>query len=252
MVQFLQWFARLFPQSSSAGVVPTSEKPERSTTPGATSTDLSSKPLDPVPSSAAVNRERFFSVVRDEVFGGRLNQDRVDNLNALLDTWERLYSNADVHWIANSMAQIHHETGGRMTPVRETFAETDRQAMDRLERAWRDGKLPWVRKPYWHDGWFGRGHIQLTHLPNYRKMAERTGYPLVDRPSLMLDPKVSAEVAIIGMVEGSFTGKKLSDYLFPNALDAPPAHNPRRIVNGRDGTDAKVAELHRKFLKALI
>jgi putative chitinase len=231
--------------------VSTSEKPEKLITNGVTSTAPSSTPLDPVPSSAVVKHEGFFSVVRDEVFGGRLDQDQVDNLNVLLDTWKRLYPDADVHWIANSLAQIHHETGGRMTPVRETFADTDRQAMGRLARAWRDGRLPWVRKPYWNDGWFGRGHIQLTHLPNYRKMAERTGHPLVDRPSLMLDPKVSAEVAIIGMVEGSFTGKSLSDYLFPNALDAPPAHNPRRIINGRDGTDARVAELHRKFLKAL-
>jgi len=252
MIQFLQWFARHFPQSSSATPASTSARPEGSTILGATSTATSSKPLDPVPSTAAVNRERFFSVVRDEVFGGRLNQDQVDNLNILLDIWKRLYQNADVHWIANSMAQIHHETGGRMTPVRETFAETDRQAIDRLERAWRDGKLPWVRTPYWRDGAFGRGDIQLTHWPNYRKMAERTGYDLVGNPSLMLDPKVSKEVAVIGMVEGLFTGKRLSDYLFPNALDAPPAHNPRRIINGRDGTDAKVAELHRKFLKALV
>jgi hypothetical protein len=83
-------------------------------------------------------------------------------------------------------------------------------------------------------------------------MAERTGHPLVDRPSLMLVPAVSAEVAIIGMVEGSFTGKKLADYRFPEALDAKPEQNPRRIINGPDGTDSKVASLHRKFLRALV
>jgi lysozyme len=58
MIQFLQWFARHFPQSSSVTPVSTSARPERSTTPGATSTAPSSKPLDPVPSSSAVNRER--------------------------------------------------------------------------------------------------------------------------------------------------------------------------------------------------
>jgi len=232
--------------------VPTTGGQGLSTIPGATSTAPSSNPPAPAASSNAVDRERFFSVVREEVFGGRLNQDQVDNLNVLLDTWEDFLPNADLHWIANSMAQIHHETGGRMTPVRETFAETDRQAMDRLERAWRSNKIPWVRKPYWNDGWFGRGHIQLTHRSNYVKMGQRTGHPLVDRPSLMLVPAVSAEVAIIGMVEGSFTGKKLSDYRFPEALDAKPEENPRRIINGPDGTDAKVAELHRKFLRALV
>jgi hypothetical protein len=56
---------------------------------------------------------------------------------------------------------------------------------------------------------------------------------------------------VIGMAEGSFTGKKLADYRFPDALDAPPASNPRRIINGADGTDAKVAALHRKYYHAL-
>jgi putative chitinase len=251
MINLLRWFARFFPQTSSAEVARTSVGLERSTTSGANSIGKSSNPPILARSSNAVKREVFFSVVRMEVFGGRLNQDRVDNLNVILDTWERLYPDADVHWIANSLAQIHHETGGKMTPIRETFADSDRQAMDRLERAWRLERLPWVRKPYWQDGWFGRGHIQLTHLPNYVKMEKRTGHPLVDRPSLLLVPSVSAEVAIIGMVEGLFTGKKLSDYSFPDDLDAPLERNPRRIINGPDGTDSKVAALHKRFLKAL-
>ena len=48
-----------------------------------------------------------------------------------------------------------------------------------------------------------------------------------------------------------FTGKKLSDYSFPAALDNVPAGNPRRIVNGKDGTDAKIAKNHRAFASAL-
>jgi putative chitinase len=134
--------------------------------------------------------------------------------------------------------------------VREKFAENDKQAKERLERAWSRG-IRGVRTPYWRDGWFGRGHIQLTHRKNYEKMAERTGQPLLENPSLMLDPKISAEVAVIGMVEGLFTGKKLPDFRFPEALELPPALNPRRIINGPDGTDAKVADYHRKYYNAL-
>jgi putative chitinase len=252
MIQFLQWFARHFPQSSSATPASTFARPEGSTTPGATSTEKSSSLLNPVPSSNVVNREAFFSVVRDGLFNGSLSQAQVNNLNILLDTWGNFLPNANPHWIANSMAQIYHETGGRMVPVRETFAESDEQAIARLDRAFIQGQLPWVRTAYWRSGWFGRGDIQLTHRPNYVKMGKRTGYDLVGNPSLMLDPKISKEVAVIGMVEGLFTGKSLSDYIFPDALDAPPAHNPRRIINGPDGTDAKVAALHRKFLKALV
>jgi putative chitinase len=248
MIELFQKFLELFQRLYSAAPALISVKPETSPTSGALSTEPSFSPANLAPSSNVVNREAFFTQVRSTVFHNRMSQDQVDNLNILLDTWEALLPNADPRWIANSMAQNYQETGGRMAPVRETFAESDRQAMDRLERAWRAGKLPWVRKPYWNDGWFGRGDIQLSHLPNYAKMEKRTGHPLVARPSLMLDPKISKEVMVIGMVEGLFTGRRLADY-FNDTTDDPP--NARRIVNGPDGTDAKVAALHRKFLKAL-
>ena len=54
------------------------------------------------------------------------------------------------------------------------------------------------------------------------------------------------------MSKGKFTGRKLSDYDFPADLDAPPAHNPRRIVNGKDGSDAEVARYHRQFYEAIM
>jgi len=121
-----------------------------------------------------------------------------------------------------------------MVPVRETFASSDAQAISRLDKAWAQGKLPWVKTPYWRSGWFGRGHIQLTHESNYRKFG-------ITNPNDALKMDVSARVAVEGMRDGKFTGKKLSDYQFPEALSAPPSQNPRRIVNGQDGTDAKVA-----------
>jgi hypothetical protein len=48
-----------------------------------------------------------------------------------------------------------------------------------------------------------------------------------------------------------FTGRMMSDYSFPAALDAPPDRNPRRIVNGKDGSDKEVAGYHRQFAAAL-
>lgn len=195
-----------------------------------------------------MNRELFFNEIRRTIFGGKLNQPQVTNIEVILDTWRRLLPGADPRWIANSLAQIHHETGGRMTPVRETFADSDEVAKARLERAWKQGRLPWGSTPYWREGWFGRGHIQLTHRRNYLRMGDRIGVDLVASPELMLDSNVSAEVAVIGMVEGLFTGHKLADY-FSETTDDPP--NARRIINGQDGTDARVSNLHRLFLTAL-
>jgi putative chitinase len=195
-----------------------------------------------------MNRETFFARVRVRPFGGSLTQAQVDGLNVLLDTWREMYPDADIRFIANSLSQIHRETGGRMEAVRETFAASDAQAIARLDNAWAKGQLKWVKTPYWRTGFFGRGHIQLTHADNYRKMGSRLGIDLVGNPSLALDPKVSAKIAIVGMVEGSFTGRKLADF-FNDDTDNPAG--ARRIVNGPDGTDALIAAMHRDFLDAL-
>lgn len=198
-----------------------------------------------------IDRDGFFSAVSPLFSGGKLSRPQRSGIDSLLDRWQMLYPDADVHWIANCLAQVYHETGGRMVPVRETFANSDEVAKSRLERAWRSGRMPWVKNPYWRDGYFGRGHIQLTHERNYAAMGTRIGYDLRADPALMLDPAISAQATVIGMVEGLFTGRKLADYAFPGALDAKPDNHPRRIVNGPDGTDAKIAALHRKFLKGL-
>jgi putative chitinase len=194
-----------------------------------------------------MQRDQFFARVRVRPFG-KLSQGQVDGLNVLLDTWREMYPDADIRFVANSLSQIHRETGGRMSPVRETFASSDGLAIQRLDAAWAKGQLKWVKTPYWREGWFGRGHIQITHKANYQKLGKRLGVDLVGNPSLALDPKVSARIAIVGMVEGLFTGRKLSDF-FNDDTDNPAG--ARRIVNGPDGTDALIAAMHREFLDAL-
>jgi putative chitinase len=195
-----------------------------------------------------MNREPFFARVRVRPFGGSLTQAQVDGLNVLLDTWREMYPDADIRFVANSLSQIHRETGGRMSPVRETFASSDGLAIQRLDAAWAKGQLKWVKTPYWRDGYFGRGAIQITHKANYQKLGKRLGVDLVGNPSLALDPKVSARIALVGMVEGLFTGRKLADF-FNDDTDNPAG--ARRIVNGPDGTDALIAAMHREFLDAL-
>jgi hypothetical protein len=139
-----------------------------------------------------------------------------------------------------------------MAPIKETVAPShadkdpsDMEVIRRLDRAYAAGKLPWVKSPYWREGWFGRGQIQLTHKANYAKFG-------IAQPAGALLPHVSAHVAVTGMRDGMFTGRKLADYSFPADLDAPPDRNPRRIVNGKDGSDVQVAKFHRQFAAALI
>jgi len=192
----------------------------------------------------------FFAAIRP-AFGNRLSQPQVDGMQAILDA-ARAAKVTDAHHVAHILAHVRRETGGYMSPIKETVMPshknknpTDAEVIQRLERAWARGKLPWVKKPYWRDGEFGRGQIQLTHAKN------RAKFGIADRDDLLKLP-VSARVAVVGMRDGLFTGKKLSDYTFPAALDAAPKNNPRRIVNGKDGSDAEVAKFHRQFHAALV
>lgn len=140
-----------------------------------------------------MNREVFYAYARRAPFGGRISKEQVTGTNALLDAWDR-HGDGDDRKLANVLAQVFHETGGRMVPVRETFASSDGQAIRRLDAAWRQGRLPQVSKPYWRDGWFGRGPIQVTHEDNYIRMAEALGVDLHGKPGLLLDLEVGALV----------------------------------------------------------
>jgi predicted chitinase len=192
-----------------------------------------------------MNRDTFFKAIRPAFRS--LNVRQVEGMEALLDAGHSL----PLHHMANVLAQVRRETGGHMAPIKETVMPShkdknppDAEVIRRLDRAFAAGKLKWVKTPYWRDGWFGRGQIQLTHKANYAKFG-------ITNPDDAMRPDVSARVAVRGMSEGLFTGKKLADYAFPAALDAPPKQNPRRIVNGQDGSDAEVAGFHRQFAAAL-
>ncbi len=184
----------------------------------------------------AINRKSFFDYVRGHLFDGSLKQAQVDGLTAILDKWEGEMADADDRWLAYMLATAHHETGRTMQPVRETFARTDDRAIAILERAFRAGRLPWVSTPYWRkdaDGksWLGRGLVQLTHKANYVKMARATGLDLVGRPDLAMDLKTAVDILFYGMIHGSFTGRKLSDYFADRKQEW---ENARRIINGED------------------
>lgn len=207
-----------------------------------------------------LDRAAFFAALRKDdsgVFNRRLSQPQVDGVEAILDSAAR-HAVFDVNHVANILAQVYHETGTYMLGIKETVmpSHTNKRPADatvksRLEKAWKDGKLSWVTNPYWREGWFGRGPVQITHRGNYEKMGRILGVDLVGNPDLALDPKVGADIAVVGMSEGLFTGKKLGHYDFPIDLDNGPGKNPRRIVNGQDGTDTKIAGYHRGFVKAL-
>ncbi len=94
----------------------------------------------------------------------------------------------------------------------------------------------------------GRGFVQLTWKKNYRRMKEKFGVDLINHPEKALEHELAMKIMIYGMEEGSFTNKKLTDYINESKTDYL---NARRIINGTDrASDIKnYAEKIEKCLK---
>lgn len=185
--------------------------------------------------------KQFFDSIRP-LFRGRLTQRQVDGMKALLDAGRGL----PMSHMANVLAQVKRETGGGMYPIKETvFARhkdqdpTDREVIRRLDSAWAKGQLTWVSKPYWREGFFGRGQIQITHESNYATLSPIVGADLVRHPERALELPISAMIAVKGCEIGLFRKARLNDY------DGPPFdhYNARDIVNGDKAKRDKGAAL---------
>ena len=195
-----------------------------------------------------MNRSTFFAALRKRgsgVFGTSLKQTQVDGLERLLSAT----SSRPISHVAYLLATAFHETGGNMQPIREAFGKSDGDTINRLEKAWKAGRLGQVRTPYWRPdasgkSWFGRGYVQLTHRDNYARAAAVTGVDLLGDPSKAMHPEVAAKILVEGCESGLFTGKRLSDYLPGDPVNA------RRVVNGTDKA-ALIAGYAKAFEAAL-
>lgn len=203
-----------------------------------------------------MNREEFFTSLRrrgSPVFGTSLSLRQVEGVEAILDEGEK--RGTSLFHLAAILSEIYHETGAQMEPVKETVyaSSKDRNPSDatvikRLDTAFAKGQLTWVKTPYWREGWFGRGLIQLTHKSNYDKFG-------VSKEQA-LDLKTSVRIVFDGMTEGAFTGKKLADY------DQIVTKNPlalsyryyasRAIVNGDTAANGGKIDTYGKAFQAAL
>ena len=186
-----------------------------------------------------IDRDHFFTSVRESLFNGVLSQRQVDGMNYLLDVWERLFADKDIRWLAYALATTFHETAYNMRPLEEYGKGS--------------GQPYGVTTGPYEQAYYGRGHVQLTWMENYQKaenfLAERyaADVPLHQYPHRMLEDEPSALVLFDGMIWGWFTGVKLADY-FNDAEEDPV--NARKIVNGLDKAET-IAGYYAKFKEAL-
>lgn len=107
----------------------------------------------------------------------------------------------------------------------------------------------------WHEVYDGRGDVQLTWEANYAKATASlrelgvltADQDLVRSPALAMQPDVAAAILIVGMEDGWFTGRKLSQYFGPSVSNPVGA---RAIINGSDRAWL-IASYYSLFLKAL-
>lgn len=171
-----------------------------------------------------INRGFFFDRARHTLFGGKLTQQQVTGLTAILDEWEKSYSKKDDRWLAYMLATTHHETDKKMAPIEEYGKGKGRPYGKRL-------KMSGVPYTDTTNLFYGRGFVQLTWYENYQKAGKKLGIDLIKNAQLALDLKYASPIMFFGMIEGWFTGKKLSDYFLGAKQDWV---NARRIINGTD------------------
>ena len=166
----------------------------------------------------------FFAAARSSLFGGSLSQRVVDRLNAIFDAFAT-YGDGDLNKLSYICATGHHESG-RFVYDREIWGPTAAQKgyegrADLGNTISGDGKR-----------FMGRGFVcMITGRRNYADWSDRLGLDLINNPELAADPTYAARIGVDGMMLGTFTGKKLGDYINDQGCDYRSA---RRVVNGTD------------------
>lgn len=177
-----------------------------------------------------INHRPFFDGYR-EAFGP-LKQEQIDGLAQLLRSIEadEALDEDDLCAVAYMLATVKHECADMWTPIVERGA---RWYFDQYELGTEKAKRVGNTQP--GDGYLyrGRGYVQITGRANYARMNDvlHPDVDILQHPDSALVPAVAYAILAIGMREGLFTGKTLSDYCDGRKSDYVGA---RRIINGTD------------------
>lgn len=145
---------------------------------------------------------------------------------------------AGLQWAAYMLATVEHETWRRFTPVEEVGLGHGHPYGVAIKTLCADGTVRMNQ-------YYGRGYVQLTWQDNYLRLGEALGLgrQLVEQPALVLQPNIACQILSYGMVNGAFTGKRISDYI---TLDSTNYIQARRVINSLDRAE-QIAELAKQW-----
>jgi hypothetical protein len=133
--------------------------------------------------------------------------------------------------ISYVLATTQWETNQTFKPVREAYWLSE----------------DWRRDHFSYYPFYGRGFVQLTWKNNYEKYSSILGVDMVADPDIAMQPNIALFVLVHGFMSGTFTGRKITDYINETKTDFVKA---RRCINGNDKAYA-IADLAKKFLAEL-
>jgi putative chitinase len=169
-----------------------------------------------------IDKDKFLAGYQDAF--GELKPSPRKGLSFLIDAFNADEAMTDPRHIAYCLATVRHECARTWQPIEE----------------YGKGKGHKYGIPNSDTGqvYFGRGFVQLTHDYNYISMGRALNLDLYRKPELALNPQIAYEIMSLGMRRGSFTGKRLRDYINADICNYTGA---RRIINGSDCAD-KIAD----------
>ena len=164
------------------------------------------------------NRELFFHKYHN--YFGSINQSQVDGLEFLLSKFDN--ENFSAEQVAYMLSTVKHETAHTFQPIEERGGYNYFRYLI--------GKLG-IRSLAEANKYKGKGYIMITGRTNYEKFSLILQDDFITNPLRVMLPEIAYKIMIYGFVNGSFTGKKLTDYIDGDKLDY---YNARRIINGLD------------------
>lgn len=155
-----------------------------------------------------------------------LKAGAVAGLQSILENMAEDPDVTDVRWAAYMLATVKRECANQWQPLEEFGKGKGRPYGVPVKVTDTDGTT-------YTNTYYGRGYVQLTWKANYANMGAKLGLGnlLVLHPEHALEPSTAYKIMSYGMRHGSFTGKKLADFIHDNVTDYV---NSRRIINGLD------------------